>query len=629
MATSKMVKVGAAAGAAYLGWKYLDENHAVGADIELARRLTTMRTEIAGHHKNGYNCTKMWYTTLKKNPKKTMLLYLDEKVTYKQVEERSNQVANWLLSKGLKRGDTVALLMENRPEFIISWLGMTKIGVKVALINTALVKKPLLHCVKISSCSMLFFGTELASSVGEVMPEIEELGIMVFGNGRDACDFCPVADEELAAAAVTRVSSKLTEGIGMSDVFGYIYTSGTTGLPKAAVILHQKMFAFGALMANGFQVKESDVVYTCLPLFHSAGGGLGVNVTIYTGCTMVIKKKFSASEFWKDCVKYKVTVAQYIGELCRYLILNAPTPEERQHRVRIVIGNGMRPEIWGEFQSRFNIPEVGEFYGATEGNGALINHCTTPDAQGACGRLGTLLRKVMGVKLVKFDVVEEEIVRDPKTGFAIECGPNEPGELLFPIKPDDPSTAFAGYEDPAATAKKIAKDIAVKGDQFFRTGDLLSRDEKSFFHFVDRIGDTFRWHGENCSTTEVTEVMAPFPGVQEINVYGVQIPNNLDGRCPMAAITPTGGDINALDFDGLAKHAQANLPKYAVPIFLRIQPEIAVTATMKHQKVALKKEGMDIAQVTDPLYWLNPDSKTYEPFTPEAYQRVINQQARL
>lgn len=284
MSSEQLIKAGAAAGAAYLGFKYLDEKHSMTSDFKMARRLLKFKGEVLENFKNGYNVSQMWYDVLKKNPKKVSMIYEDERVTYAEVEKRSNQLSNWLLAKGLKRGDTVALLMENKPEFVISWLGMTKIGVKVALINTAIKQNALVHCVKISSAKMLFFGTELAENVGNVLPALSgELGLMVYGwacSGSPTVDFCEMAADELAASPVTAVSPKLREGIVMSDVFGYIYTSGTTGLPKAAVILHQKFFAFGALMANCFLVRDTDVIYTCLPLFHSAGGGLGTSLSL-------------------------------------------------------------------------------------------------------------------------------------------------------------------------------------------------------------------------------------------------------------------------------------------------------------------------------------------------------------
>jgi fatty-acyl-CoA synthase len=315
------------------------------------------------------------------------------------------------------------------------------------------------------------------------------------------------------------------------------------------------------------------------------------------GRTLVLRKKFSASQFFQDCALHGVTAVQYIGELCRYLLSTPAGKYDRAHQVRIAFGNGLRPEIWAEFQARFNIPEIGEFYGATESNGALFNLCKIPEARGAVGRMGTLVQRVTGFKLARFNVEREELVRGPD-GRCVEAAFGEPGELLMPIIASDPSTAFAGYSDPKATEKKLVRDAFAPGDLYFSSGDLLSRDAQGYYRFVDRIGGalsdgggtdvgpqtrsagrgrTVGWrlvplarltHRGTGSTTEVTEVVATFDGIEEANVYGVLIPNNQDGRAPCCAITLKSG-VDKLDLAKFLAHARKNLPSYAVPLFLR------------------------------------------------------------
>lgn len=628
--TSPAALVGGAT-LSYLAYRALDDKLNLSSDIESASRLLGLKSEINEHYAKGFNTTKMWYAALHRAPKKVAMVMLDDQGgatpwTFDDMERESNRVAQWLLSEGLKKGDTVALFMENRPEFVVSWLGMTKVGVKVAMINTSIKQKGLTHCIKISKCRIVLFGAELAQSIEEIKDTLgSELNVRLYSQGGSVA-FAPCADTLIAKARPDPAPASLTENVVMSDPFGYIYTSGTTGMPKAAVILHAKMFAFGGLMGRSFQVTSTDVVYTVLPLFHSAGGGLGVGMMLYTSATVVLRKKFSAKTFFQDCAAHKVTVVQYIGELCRYLLATPTNEWDRKHRVRIAIGNGLRPEIWDAFQRRFNIPEIGEFYGATEGNAALVNHCRTKDAQGACGRQGWLMRRLSGIRLARFDVENERPVRGPD-GLCIDCDYGEPGELLFPIKPGDPSTTFAGYEDPKATAKKIISDAFVKGDKYFLTGDLLSLDHKGFLRFVDRIGDTFRWKGENCSTTEISEVLSVFPGIAEANVYGVLIPNNQDGRAPCAAITPQSNDLKAINMAKLAAHLRKNLPSYAVPMFLRIQFEMEATATMKQVKGTLKTEGMDISKIKDPMFVAQGD--TYVPLTRDIYAKLTAPGARL
>jgi acyl-CoA synthetase (AMP-forming)/AMP-acid ligase II len=350
------------------------------------------------------------------------------------------------------------------------------------------------------------------------------------------------------------------------------------------------------------------------------------------GCTLIVRRKFSASQFFRDCARHGATVTQYIGELCRYLLATpADSATDRGHSLRIAIGNGLRPEIWASFQKRFGIREIGEFYGATEGNGALVNHCRSAADRGAVGRMGLLLRAATGYRLCRFDVENEAPLRDEETGFCLECGVDEPGELLMPIKAGEPSTQFAGYNSAEATRRKIAQNVFVRGDKYFRSGDLLRRDKRGYYHFVDRIGDTFRWKGENCSTSEVAKVVSVFSGVEECNVYGVLIPENRDGRAPMAAIVPRGGDVGAIDMAGLAQHVQRELPSYARPVFLRILPKQAVTSTFKHKKVQLRKQGCDPSAVDgDALYWLpTSGARAYVPFGAPELHRIVTGKARL
>jgi len=624
---------GLALGAAsYLTWLALDNQFNLSGDIETVYRLTGIKLEIAKHTKNGYNAAMFWDDALKRGGDKKSLVMIEEdgrtrSFTFKDIERESNKMSRFYLAQGLQRGDTVALFMENRPEFVISWIGMTKLGVKVAMINTSIKEKGLLHCIKISGCKMVLFGAELGHVVRDILSALhsEIPNLKIFSKDGQV-DFCPSADPIIATIKADRPPASMTADIPMSAVFGYIYTSGTTGLPKAAVILHQKIILFGALMGRAFCVQETDVCYTVLPLFHSAGGGLGIGMMLYRGCTVVLRKKFTAKQFFQDCTEHNVTVVQYIGELCRYLLATPPSAFDKKHKIRIAIGNGLRPEIWDQFQTRFNIPEIGEFYGATEGNAALVNHCRTKEAQGACGRQGWLARKISKIRFARFDVENEAVVRGAD-GFCQDCAVGEPGELLFPIIDSDPSTTFAGYEDPKATAKKIIKDAFVKGDKYFLTGDLLNIDAHGFIRFVDRIGDTFRWKGENCSTTEVTEVLSGFPGIQESNVYGVLVPNNHDGRAPCACITPVDGDVSKIDFPQLVKYLKKNLPSYAVPLFLRISHEIETTATMKQTKGSLRTEGIDISKVKDQLLIL--EGENYVPLTKEIYARICTPGARL
>ena len=327
-----------------------------------------------------------------------------------------------------------------------------------------------------------------------------------------------------------------------------------------------------------------------------------------------MRSKFSVSKFWEDIHNYKCNVFQYIGELCRYLLAQPPGPFDKSN-IRLVIGNGLRPDIWDAFKTRFNIKQIGEFYGATEGNAGLVNY---HNRTGAIGYIPPFAQRFMPIVLVKFDVETEEVIRGPD-GFCIPCAAGEPGELISLIIDGDATQAFVGYTDKAATEKKILRDVFVKGDKYFRSGDLLSRDNRGFFFFVDRIGDTFRWKGENVSTGEVALVLSDIKGVKEANVYGVTIPG-CDGRAGMSTLVT---DTNVFDFAHAYQRIEAELPSYARPVFLRIQPEIEITGTFKHLKFNLQKEGFNPSTVVDPIYFRDDAAKTYVRLTPQLYDQIV------
>ncbi len=456
-----------------------------------------------------------------------------------------------------------------------------------------------------------------------------------------------VLDDVFAADALRGQRARFTgaeppaewrSGVGFADTALLIYTSGTTGLPKAAAIRHNRLYGGGLLFARHYGLRPDDRYYTPLPLYHSAATVVCVMATVVTGATVVLTRRFSASRFWDDCVAHQVTVIQYIGELCRYL-LSAPVSDmERRHRVRLAIGNGLRPDVWEPFQTRFGIGEIGEFYAATEGNAGLFNHCTRPRDQGAIGHMGSLVHWFSGMRLVRYDVEADEIVRDPATGLCVPCAPGEAGELVSKIVAWDPMRTFAGYHKNAeGTGKKIISDVFAKGDRYFRTGDLLRVDQDGYWFFVDRVGDTFRWKGENVSTNEVQEVVSHTPGgvIAEVNVYGAEVPHK-EGRACMAAIVwdknavaAAGGEEAALE--AVSRFARGNLPVYAVPVFVREMEAVEITSTFKHKKSELRTEGADPSKVAagTKVWVLDFNTQKYVPMTEAKWAEISLPTAKL
>jgi fatty-acyl-CoA synthase len=547
-------------------------------------------------------------------PHRLAILFEGRKLTNAELEAAANRVARWASAQGIGRGDVVGLLMENRPEYVITWLGLAKLGAVTALLNTNLRGNPLAHSLDVADAKHLIVGAELGDALATAQEHAKSWPT-VWGTGGPVPGARDL-DAELATRSPDPIDREVRRGLKASDKLFYIYTSGTTGLPKAANVSHLRACMMGGGAAGAQELGPEDRVYVTLPLYHSAGGVMAAGSALMSGGVMVLARKFSASRFWSDCRENEVTSFQYIGELCRYLLHTPEHPDEQHHRIRVCIGNGLRPEIWEQFQERFNIPKIIEFYGATEGNVALMN---LDGKVGAIGRLPRLIRGAMGVALIRYDVAKDEHVRGPN-GFCIPCKPGEVGEAIGRITA---VSRFEGYSNPEATEKKILRNVFKSGDAYFRTGDLMRLDADDYFYFVDRIGDTFRWKGENVSTNEVAEVLSVCPGVKEANVYGVSVPGQ-DGRAGMAALVVD----ERFDPMALAERCARELPAYARPLFLRLLPQIEITGTFKHRKVELVKEGFDPAAIADPLYFLDGE-RGYVKLDPELHGRIVRGEQRV
>jgi fatty-acyl-CoA synthase len=543
----------------------------------------------------------------------TALIFEGERYTYRQLDSLANRFAAWADAQGIERGGTVALLLPNRAEYVPAWMGLAKLGIAAALINNNLTGAALAHCLSIS-------GADHVITDHDTLPAIESIRAVLakpltywlidgegeLGEGRRALDL------KTPKLAPERPPRERRAGLKAREVALYIYTSGTTGMPKAAKITHTRAQLYMRAFAGATAATPEDRVYCALPLYHSTGGLCGVGSALLNGGTLVLRRKFSASHFWDDIADNDCTIFVYIGELCRYLTNQPPHLKERAHRLRLAFGNGLRPDVWLEFQQRFGVKRILEFYGSTEGNVSMFNFDGQP---GAIGRVPGYLKRNFAVRLVKFDVEAEAPVRD-ENGLCVLAETDEPGEAIGLIK-NDARHSYTGYADKAASDRKILRDVFEHGDAWFRTGDLMRQDADGYFYFVDRIGDTFRWKGENVSTTEVAEAIGRYPGVEEANVYGVKI-DRLDGRAGMAAITPGEGFV----LEGLRDFLVRELPNYARPIFIRLQPAIETTGTFKYRKVDLVRDGFDPRKIEQALYFDDPEAHAYVRVTPELYERI-------
>jgi fatty-acyl-CoA synthase len=543
-----------------------------------------------------------------------------ERLSYRELAARCNRYAHWALTQNLRKGDTVCLMMPGRPEFVAAWIGITRVGGVVALINTHLTGTALAYCINVVSPKHIIVAAELFESLQSARAHMTGEP-KLWLHGEDNANF-PRIDRAVNSLPGEHVAAADLPKLTIEDRALYIYTSGTTGLPKAANVNHYRVMLASYAFAGVMDTQSSDRMYDCLPLYHTAGGVVATGALLVNGGSVVIRDKFSAREFWDDVVRWDCTCFQYIGELCRYLVNSPPNPNERKHHLRLACGNGLRPDVWPQFKRRFQIPQIIEFYAATEGNVSLFNF---DGKEGAVGRLPWWLARRFPIKIVRFDPESQQPIRDNR-GFCIECQVDEPGEVIGKIikHASKPGQRFEGYASEIETDRKILHDVFKTGDLWFRTGDLMRKDKNGYFYFIDRVGDTFRWKGENVSTTEVEEAVGRFDGILESNVYGVQIAGR-DGRAGMAAIVAKDN----LNLTALRDHIAQQLPEYARPVFLRIRKDNDLTTTFKQKKINLLREGFDPSRTSDPIYFNDPQRKAFVRLDPALYEQINSGRVRL
>ena len=547
----------------------------------------------------------------------------DREWTYDQTEDYANRIAGWCERNGVGKNDTVAIFVRNRLEYVALWFGLTKRGVIPALINFQLAGQALAHCVNISEASHVIVDVDLTDGwksarehLDDGLTEWAAFGEIPKGHKRRMQSL----DAALSDIVPNRPPKSVRDGLTAGQQGMKMFTSGTTGLPKAAKVTHVRAQNYMRGMGAGARTTAKDRMMLVLPMYHATGGLVGMGAVFTHGGASIIRPKFSASTFWDDAVKYGATMFTYVGELCRFLLSTPPHPLERAHNIQWIIGNGLRPEVWESFVARFNIPHVIEFYGATEGNVALIN---LDGPVGAVGRVPSYLKWKFNIDVIRYDVETGENPRG-SDGFAIRADPDEVGEVIGEIREDDPRFRFDGYETKEATQKKILRDVFKPGDAWFRTGDLMKRDSLGYYYFMDRVGDTFRWKAENVATNEVAGTLSGFEGVTQANVYGVEVPG-YDGRAGMASLVIEGEP----DLKALKAYLDRELPHYARPVFLRLSSESETTSTFKFKKTNLVKAGFDPERISEPVYFCNPQTGSYERVDADVYAKIKSGDIRL
>ena len=587
---------------------------------ELRYLIPVMRYKFPDPDDSG-SLAHLFQDTTEKFSERPFLYFEDEMWTYGHTNKAANSMARYLVSTGVKHGDRVILFMENRPSFLISLLALNKIGAIAVLINTSLTGDPLIHCINSSDAVKCIVGAERASPLEDVLNQINITKQEDFLWALDTAQYS-LPDWAIDLKAQLDLSDddnlEETNSVRVKDVACYIFTSGTTGVPKAAICPNQKLMAASVnIKIAGYRINETDCMHNSLPLYHSTGLMLGICAVIQAGASTFIKRKFSASSFWDEVQKYNTTALVYIGELCRYLANTEPTPAEQNNPLKVMVGNGLRPDVWDIFKERFGVDRIVEIYGASEGNALFMNLLNKDKTIGMTNAQ---------VALIEYDVAEDKIIKN-EDGTCKKITNHDPGLLIVFISPN---SVFNGYTDAQATEKKILRDVFEKGDAWFNTGDLIKTVDvgyalgKTHYQFVDRVGDTFRWKSENVSTNEVGEILNGFKDVNMSNVYGVEIPG-CEGRAGMAAFSLD--DASSFDWQGFSNHVENSLPKYARPLFIRIIEEMDTTGTFKLKKNDLRNEAFNIDKVSDQIYCLKPNSSNYEVLDNEWFQTINSEQA--
>ncbi|WP_407522145.1 long-chain-acyl-CoA synthetase [Methylobacterium oryzisoli] len=523
---------------------------------------------------------------------------------------RARRYARWALAAGIRPGDAVGLLMPNGPDYMAAWLGISRVGGRAALLNTHLAGPGLAHCLSVAEPRHLIVAPGLRAAYEGAAGHVADRPRLW---AEDLAEALAQSDDAPFAAAEERP-------VTLADAALYIYTSGTTGLPKAARVSHHRVMTWSHWFAGLMATTPEDRLYTCLPMYHSVGGVVATGSVIVGGGAAVVRERFSARRFWDDVTAQDCTLFQYIGELCRYLLAAPSHPLERDHRLRLAAGNGLRPEVWEAFQARFAIPRILEFYAATEGTLSLVN---VEGRVGAVGRVPPFLRHSSPAAIVRHDPETGMPVRGAD-GLCLRCAPDEPGELIGRLSREVGAQRFEGYTSAAASDAKVLRDVFAPGDAWFRTGDLMRLDRQGFYFFVDRVGDTFRWKGENVATTEVAAALADAPGVAEAVVYGVAVPG-AEGRAGMAALRVAPGFDPAV----VRAHLAARLPAYARPLVLRLCAAFEITETFKQKKQGLAAEGFDPERITDPLFLDDPAAGAYRVLDAALYAAVVRGEVRV
>ena len=547
--------------------------------------------------------------------KQIALCFQDDTWTWQAFNEESNKISNYFLKMGSKPGETIALMLENSPEYLFITSGINKIQGISALINCNQKKQALMNSFNIVDPKWIIVDGDCLPSFNEIINKLPHNNdqIYVINNPEDIKhDFIDLHSE---IKSISNINPKTTFNSILRETAYYMFTAGTTGLPKAVSVQNFKLYVQSFLLGIAFaQLTPQDNFYIATPLYHNQGMGLNWTIALLLGAKTALRKRFSVSEFWKDIQKFGVTFTMYIGAIPRYLLSQPYSEYEKNNPLRKIAGLGLQKNVWEQFKSRFQIDHIYENYGLTEGHRTIINADERP---GMVGR-----NTMAGLVLAKVDAETGEFYKNERE-YCIRCKQGDIGMALIKI---EKKSLFTGYKDKEKTQKRLMHNVFRKNDTYFNTGDMLKLHENHWVSFADRFGDTFRWKGENVSTLEVESILNSYPPIQMSVVYGVTIPGT-EGKAGMATIKlkPT----IKFEIDDFSRFIVKVLPRYSIPIFIRIRNELEISGPLKIKKINLRREAYNIEIIQDPLFLWDSAMKKYVPFTNSAYQDILEVKLRI
>lgn len=549
------------------------------------------------------------------------IIYEGRTISYADFNKMANRYAHFFTNIGLNRGDVVALMMGNCPEFLAIVAGLSKVGIIASLINIELRGEVLAYGINLCEARAVVLEAGLLDLFASIKDRIrlKTPGLILVETEKALSPGQEYKNLTFLISASPDNNPFTTKAINSEDTLAYLFTSGSKGRRKAAPLLQKRWLAIGHQVNLNCQMNQATIQYMCLPLYLNSGFTFCFSAMLVSGSTMVLRRAFSLHHFWDDIRQHGATFFTGVGEIYRYLLTQPESVRDADNPLQTAVSNGIQSEFIEMFRRRFCVTHMMEMYGTTENVGIFINHQEIP------GMIGNLTLNGLRQGEVVLCGAQDGLLERDEAGQVKKCQPGETGLLLCEINELNPFPGYIG--DPDATSDKLARDVFRPGDAYLNTGDLMRLQEQDFISFVDRLGDTYRWKGKTVSSDSVADVIKKFyGGIEDVVVYGVKIPG-MEGRCGMAAIRLMHDSV--LDWKAFALYINNRMPDYARPIFIRVCQHLGLDGPLRDFKSHLQLEEYNLLLVNDELFYYDLNSENYLPLSSEVFLAIIKQDMPL